>query len=81
MGAGAALAALARRPRLWPTAVAQGIRLVPRGWWRRPPFLPVPDRAYVAFRRTTQYGGARAPIVGDDLVQYLAWCRSLRRAS
>ena len=20
----------------------------PRGWWRRPPFLPVPDRAYLA---------------------------------
>ena len=81
MGAGAAIAAVARRPQLWPTALRQAARLVPARWWRRPPFLPTPDRAYLAFRTTTQYGDAAHPIVADDLVQYLAWCRSLRRAA
>ena len=80
MGAGATVGAVARRPRLWPTAMRQAARLVPSGWWRRPPFLPVPDRAYLALRATTQYGEARHPLVADDIVQYLAWCRALRRA-
>ena len=80
MGVGAALVAVARRPRLWSTAVRQAARLVPSGWWHRPPFLPVPDRAYLGLRATTQYGEARHPLVADDIVQYLAWGRALRRA-
>ncbi|HEX4979989.1 MAG TPA: hypothetical protein VFV35_07985, partial [Acidimicrobiales bacterium] len=39
-----ALAVLAH-PSLWSTAVIQLGRLAPRGWWRRTPFLPLPDAA------------------------------------
>ena len=42
--------------RLWATALRQGVRMCPPGWWRRPPFLPLPDREYLRFRLETQYG-------------------------
>ena len=67
------------RPWLWGTALAQACRLVPRGWWRTVPFLPVPSRDYLEFRLVTQYGGghgvARGPIRSEDVVAYLQWCR------
>ena len=65
------------RPGLWAVSVGQVIRLARRGWWRRPPFLPVPDRAYLAFRMQTAYGGdppPKYPTV-DDVLTYLHWCR------
>ena len=66
---------LVREPSLWPTAVRQALRLVPRRWWARPPFLPVPSRDYWRFRMETQYGDAHHHADGDDLVAYLRWCR------
>ena len=73
----AALGGVAVRPWLWGAALGAALRLAPRGWWKRPPFVPWPDRAYVAHRLETQYGrdGAPAP---HDLVSYLEWCRSYR---
>jgi hypothetical protein len=72
----AATVAVARRPRLWATAVRQLARLRPTDWWRRAPFLPVPDPAYLRFRLVTAYGdGSRPPEVGD-VVTYLEWCRT-----
>ena len=73
-------AAVLVRPRLWATALRQTHRLASRGWWRRPPFLPLPDRGYSAFRQVTQYGDAdHAPDVEDVLV-WLEWCRALPAA-
>ena len=70
------VAAILRRPRLWRTAAVEARRLVPRRWWARRPFLPVPDRAYLAFRAETQYGGpGDHPLEPDDVVTWLAWCR------
>ncbi len=66
--------AVLRRPGLWPTAVAQAGRLARPEWWKRPPFLPVPDREYVRFRMQTAYGSAGTP-APEDLVAYLSWCR------
>ena len=77
-GWGAVVAAVLRRPALWLVAARQAVLLVPRAWWRRPPFLPLPPRPYVRFRATTQYGVAGHALVPDDVVQYLTWCRSLR---
>jgi hypothetical protein len=74
--------AVVRRPRLWPTAWRQWLRMIPRRWWRRPPFLPVPDRAYVRFRIETAYGHEwrKAPRgAATDLVTYLEWCRASDR--
>jgi hypothetical protein len=65
--------ALAREPGLWSTALGQAGRLARPGWWRRAPFLPLPDPAYVRFRLDTQYGPGE-PDPGD-LVVYLRWCK------
>jgi hypothetical protein len=69
--------AVARRPRLWAVALS----LVPPGWWRRRPYLPVPSRDYLAFRMETQYGRADARPDAGDVVAYLEWCRTMRRLS
>ena len=67
--------AIAVRPPLWPTALRQTGRLARADWWRRPPFLPRPDPAYLAFRLETQYGAPDAQPVPADVVAYLRWCR------
>ena len=67
--------AIARRPRLWSTAVRQARKLTPTGWWRRRPFLPVPAKDYVAFRIVTQYGEIGRSPSPEDVVDYLAWCQ------
>ena len=76
--AGAAGAVLAR-PGLWPTAVRQVTALAGRGWWRRPPYLPLPDPAYLAFRQQTMYGDPACAPSPADVVAYLSWCRGHRR--
>lgn len=63
------------RPSLWATAVRQARRLAPRQWWRRRPFLPVPDRAWLRFRAETQYGDPDRAPDGDDVVAWLRWAR------
>jgi len=70
------VAAVVRRPWLWATTVAVTLRLARPGWWRRPPFLPLPDPDYLRFRLETQYGGSgtRDPDP-HDLVDYMEWCR------
>jgi hypothetical protein len=69
--------AVLRRPSLWVTALRQARAMAAPGWWRRPPFVPVPPRDYLRFRLQTAYGGdGRGPIQVDDLVTYLHWCRS-----
>ena len=67
--------AVARRPGLWWTAVRQILRAVPRRWWSRAPYLPVPSPAYLRFRMETAYGSAATPRVAD-VVRYLEWCRT-----
>jgi len=73
------LGAVIVRPTLWPTAIVQAFRLVPRGWWRTAPFLPIAPSDYLEFRLVTQYGGGhgvdRGPIRPHDVVDYLRWCR------
>jgi len=71
-----AVAAVARRPTLWPTAVRQARRLAAPGWWRRWPFLPLPTPEYLHFRLQTAYGHHRSTVAPDDLVTYLHWCRT-----
>ena len=75
------IAAVVRRPSLWATAIVQAWRLAPRRWWRRWPFLPLPDRAYLRFRLETQYGGAgdhrAAP---EDVVTWLQWSRAFAKS-
>jgi hypothetical protein len=74
-----AAAAVLVHPSLWATALAQVVRLAPRGWWRRPPFLPAPDRDYLRFRLQTAYGDPERAPDPADVVSYLRWCRGFRR--
>ncbi len=68
--------AVARRPSLWITAARQARRTARPGWWRRPPFLPVPGGEYLRFRVLTQYGDADHPPVPADVLNYLTWCKA-----
>lgn len=73
-----AVLAVLRHPSLWWTGLRQARVLARPGWWRRPPFLPLPSPEYLRFRLETAYGGQgdRAP-EPDDLITYLRWCRDL----
>ena len=44
-----------------------------RGWFRRPPFLPVPPREYVRWRMHTAYGDHDAVPPVEDVVRYARW--------
>jgi hypothetical protein len=69
-----AVAAVARRPDLWVTATSTAASIVPRRWWRRFPYLPLPDAAWMHFRLETAYGGdGRGPVRPEDLITYLEW--------
>ena len=74
-----AAGAVVREPGLWGTALVEFRRMIPDGWWRRRPFLPVPDPAMLAFRATTQYGDPTHPLEPDDLIAWLSWCKAENR--
>ena len=44
-----------------------------RGWYRRPPFLPLPPREYVRWRMHTAYGDHDAVPPVEDVVRYARW--------
>lgn len=67
--------AVVRQPRLWRTAMTQWRATTPRRWWQRRPFLPMPSGTYLRFRMITQYGTVDHPLVSDDVLNYLKWCR------
>ena len=73
-----AIWAILRRPWLWGEAVRTVGAMAPQGWWRRPPFLPVPERTYMEWRRATAYGTSDEPAAADDIVHYLQWRRRYR---
>jgi hypothetical protein len=62
-----------RRPHLWRPLLT----LVPPGWWRRWPPLPIPPGDYLEFRIQTMYGKQGGPLRPADLVAYLEWCRRM----
>ena len=70
----ATVAAIARRPGLWATALRQARRTARPGWWRRLPPVPTPPESYLRFRIMTQSGSDGAP-QPRDVVNYLAWCK------
>lgn len=46
-----------------------------RDWWRLPPFLPVPDRAYLRWRMYTAYGDEAAVPPVADVIGFARWRR------
>jgi hypothetical protein len=81
MGWLAAVWAVLIRPSLWGVALSQLFRLARPGWWRTPPFLPLPDREYLRFRMLTAYGDPGHRPVPADVVAYLHWCRAWPRVT
>jgi len=72
--------AVARRPDLWTEVARSSVAFAPIGWWRRFPFLPLPERRYLEWRRFTAYGTTDRALSGDDVVAFLEWRRRLRKS-
>jgi hypothetical protein len=72
--------AVLSHPELWWASAGAVRRMARRGWWRRPPFLPVPGDAYWRFRLVTANGGdgETDALEPSDVVAYLRWCQKAR---
>ncbi len=46
-----------------------------REWYRRPPFLPLPDRTYLRWRMYTAYADEHAVPPAEDVVRFARWRR------
>jgi hypothetical protein len=44
-----------------------------RQWFRRWPFLPIPDRDYLRWRMLTAYGDPDIVPPADDVARYARW--------
>ena len=61
------------RPSLAADLLRVAWRFRARGWWHRPPFLPVPPAEYVRWRMYTAYGDENAVPPAADLIKYARW--------
>lgn len=50
-----------------------GWRFRRRDWFRRFPFLPLPDPAYMRWRMYTAYGRDDAVPPADDVIRFARW--------
>ena len=48
-----------------------------RNWYVRPPFVPLPDRTYMAWRMHTAFGDHHAIPSADDVARYARWASRL----
>ena len=67
-----------RRPRTIPYMLNNAWAFRARGWYRRPPFLPIPPRSYMRWRMETAYGDANAMPSDEELERYLRWTAQMR---
>lgn len=67
------------RPRLLLILLATGWRFRRRGWYRRPPFLPLPPADYMRWRMHTAYGDERHMPSAEELEAYVRWAARMRR--
>ena len=68
------------RPWLWPTFASAAWAFRSRDWYKRPPFLPLPSKAYMEWRMDTAYGAPDAAPPSDELIDFLKWSRAMRRS-
>ena len=66
-----------RRPALAADLIRAAWRFRRRDWYRRAPFLPLPDRDYLAWRMHTAYGDHHAIPPADDIERYARWTRNI----
>jgi hypothetical protein len=67
-----------RRPGLAFVLLRLAWRMRVRGWYRRPPFLPVPPAEYLAWRQHTAFGDEQHSPERQDLERYAEWVRWMR---
>jgi hypothetical protein len=65
--------------RLFPSLISAGYSFRPQRWWRRAPFLPIPDAIYTRWRLQTAYGRTAGLPPLDDIAAFAAWRRDVRR--
>ena len=65
----------ALHPRLALDLLRTGWAFRRRDWWRRAPFLPLPDRAYLRWRMYTAYADESAVPPIEDVVRFARWRR------
>lgn len=73
-----ALGLALRRPGVIPHLLGAAWAFRARGWHRRPPFLPVPSRAYLRWRMETAYGDPDAVPPAEELERFLRWGSRMR---
>jgi len=62
-----------RNPRTAVALMRVGWRFRSRDWYRRFPFLPMPDRQYLPWLMYTAYGDEQTVPSADDVVRYARW--------
>jgi len=62
-----------RSPGLGRDLITLAWRFRRRGWYRRAPFLPLPDRTYLRWRMFTAYGDSDAVPPVEDVIRYARW--------
>ena len=70
---------LVARPELWFTAFRQLFNLAESGWWKRLPFLPLPNQELIEFRSKTQYGFLETEIEAVDVLAWLVWSKEFQQ--
>ena len=68
-----------RRPGLIPAMLGAAWAFRANRWYRRPPFLPLPSKAYMRWRMETAYGQNGTVVPSGDLERYLRWGADMRR--
>jgi hypothetical protein len=63
------------RPRLALDLVRTAWAFRRRGWWKRLPFLPLPDPEYLRWRMYTAYADESAVPPAEDVVRFARWRR------
>jgi hypothetical protein len=66
------------RPTLAMALLTVAWRFRARGWYRRAPWLPLPDKTYLRWRMYTAYGDADAIPPIDDIERYARWAARQR---
>lgn len=69
---------LALHPKILLLMLRAGWRFRARGWYRRPPFLPIPPAEYMEWRMQTAYGLEGPEPTIEELERYLRWTLRMR---
>ena len=69
-----------RQPSLIPALLEAAWAFRSNGWYRRPPFLPIPSKAYMRWRMETAYGDPDAVPPNTELERYIRWGAEMRKS-